>query len=334
MSPTPNSTSPQNNPPTSGNLEEMASVDSALYGQLVADFNELYRHTKKLDRAYLLRQKAKVFEEKHGFPAKEYMSLFEVYVEDERTPDFIEQLASQTSRLEPIVRIFQSLASLAIIVSAFQLIAGLEERRSQLIDERWQTIGSGLNAGGGKRRALEFLHEKGELLSNVELIDVQLSALNLPEKQWPGQSEKRGARLQEAVFKGSNLHNAYLGKANLYRSDFSRLEDSVTNLDSVNFQGADLRQANFQGADLQNACFKGANLQEANFTGAHLGNADFRGSRFLEKPQIEAAAKDQTPGIFDAPLSEELGLGDSSQKEAAKGCRIQPKKEKGWLRLW
>ncbi|MGD1896608.1 MAG: pentapeptide repeat-containing protein [Phormidesmis sp.] len=228
-------------------------------------------------------------------------------------------------------------------MSAFQLAMSFAEQRSQRIAERWQTIASGPNAGGAKRQALEYLHDQGELLSNVELLNVQLSRLNLPERLPTGDEQRyltpaqknqlRGARLQEADFRGSNLYQGYLQGANLYRSNFSSLDNSQTNLDGVNFQNTDLRQADFRNASVRGACFKGANLEKVDFTGAELRNTDFRGSRFLTKAQIQAAGVGVDSSLFDAPLSDELGLGDLSGKAEPASCRTEPRNVSWWRTL-
>lgn len=318
-------------------------VEAQPRDRLLAEFEELYRLAKPLDREMALLQKAKAFAADSDISVNEYRHLFEVYVADARTPDAVEWLLNFTSRINPIVKIFQTLASLAIIVSAFQLATSFAEQRSQRITERWQTISSGLNAGGAKRKALEYLHDQGELLSNVELSNVALSRLNLPERLPSGDEQRyltpvqkkklRGARLQEADFRGSNLYQGYLQGANLYRSNFSSLDNSQTNLDGVNFQNTDLRQADFRGASVRNACFKGANLEKADFTGAELRNTDFRGSRLLTKSQVQSAGVGVDSSLFDAPLSQELGLGDLSDKSEPASCRIEPRKVSWWRTL-
>ncbi len=300
------------------NHEHSVESSAEMRAELLKDFQKIYEIRKPIERAIALHEKALAFERSHGLSVGDYTHLFEIYVADLHTPDIIERIGGLTHRLEPIVGIFQSLASLAIIVSTFQLITGFQEQRSQIITAKWQVLASDINFGGAKRDALEFLHDQGELLSGVEIVGVQLSGLNLPN----------GARLQEANFSGSNLYQAYLQGANLYRSSFSSLSGAQTNLESVNFRDADLRQANFRGAFLKNACFAGANLEGATFDGAYLGNADFRGARFLERSQVENAAPSADPAIFDQTASESTAA--STDRPISVGCQIKPRQKAWW----
>lgn len=320
-------------------------AQSELYLELLADFQAIGAIKKPLEREMALLERSKTFDEKHSLNLafEDYVRFFEVYKADVSTPDFLERLVALTSRLDPLTRIFQSLASLAIVISAVQLATSFAEQKSQRINDRWMTIASDLNAGGGKREALEYLHDQGELLSNVALIDVQLSRLNLPERL-PGEAERqylpkeqqnqvRGARLQEANFAGSNIYQGYFQGANLYRSNFSSLPESQTNLDGVNFQEADLRQVSFRGASLKNACFQGANLEQADFTGVALQRTDFRGVRGLTRSQIEAAADGVESSLFDEALRQELRLVDPNTETEPASCRMQPRKLE-WWRQW
>lgn len=319
-----------------------ASARSLRYQQMLEEFAELYKISKPIEREYAVLLKGQAFEAQHGFSCKDYQRLFLLYVDDRRTPDFVERVATQTSRLEPVVRIFQSLASLAIIVSAVQLVTGFQEQRVQLVAERWETLSSDLNAGDAKREAIEYLHDRGGRLSGIELLDVQLSRLNLPERVLPKAQRQylpkvernlaQGASLQEAKFRGSNLYQAYFRGANLYLSDFSSLAESKTNANGANFRDADLRQTNFTGADLRNACFRGANLEKADFTGAFLDNADFREARYLEPSQLEVANGARN-ALYDASLNRTLSSGGLSEKAEPASCRRQPRKI-GWLRAW
>ncbi|MEM8504604.1 MAG: pentapeptide repeat-containing protein [Cyanobacteria bacterium P01_D01_bin.1] len=286
--------------------------------ELLNDFQKIYAVKKPIERAIALHQKALAFEKSHGLSVGDYARLFEVYITDIHTADIIEKINGLTHRLEPIVSIFQNLASLAIIVSAFQLVTGFREQRSQIITTKWQVLASDIKFGGAKREALEFLHDQGELLSGVELVGVQLSGLNLPD----------GASLQEANFSESNLYQAYFQGANLYRSKFSSPGEAQTNLEEVNFRDADLRQADFRGAYLENACFTGANLEGANFDGAYLGDADFRGARFLERSQVENAAPSAAPAIFDQTLTETKA--ELDDQHTSIGCRIKPRNKAWW----
>lgn len=291
-----------------------------LRSQLLKDFEHLAKIPKLFDREYELIRRAQAFETEHGLSADEYQRLFELYLRDKDLPDWLENIVRVTQRFRLLVQTIQGFTSLAILLSALQFLYSFQERQTQTLNDKWAIVASDLRVGSAKREALEYLHDRDELLSSIEAVDTQLSELNLPG----------GARLQEANFSGANLYHAYFKAANLYRSDFSNSENELTNLDGVNFQQADLRQVNFQGANLQYACFTGANLEAAQFEKAYLVGTDFRGARNLTADQIRAAGKDSYErALFDDQLSQELNL-QPTNVEPSEGCRIRPR-SRNWL---
>ena len=291
-----------------------------LRSQLLKDFEHLAKIPKLFDREYQMIRHAQAFEAEHGLGADEYQRLFELYLRDKDLPDWLENLVRVTQRFRLVVQTLQGFTSLAILLSALQFLYGFQERQTQTLNDKWTIVASDIRVGSSKREAIEYLHDRDELLSSLEAVDTQLSELNLPG----------GARLQEANFRGANLYHAYFQGANLYRSDFSNSENELTNLDGVNFQQADLRQANFQGANLQYACFAGANLEAAKFEKAYLVGTDFRGARNLTADQIRAAGKESYErALFDDELSRELGL-QPTDAELAVGCGISPRPRNWW----
>ncbi len=291
-----------------------------LRNQLLHDFEQLAKIPKLFDREYERIRRAQEFEAAHGLSPDEYNRLFELYLTDKHLPDWLEKIAASTKRFQVLVQTLQSFASLAILISALQFLYGFRERQNQIFNNKWDIVASDMRVGSTKKNAIEYLHDRGELLSNIEAVDTQLSYLNLP----------REARLQETDFRGANLYHAYFESANLYRSDFSNYDQALTNLEGVNFQRADLRQVNFQGANLKHACFREANLETANFANAYLVGADFRGARFLTADQIRAAGQDSySRGLFDEALSRELGLAPADG-EPAEGCGIKARDRNWW----
>ncbi|MEM9266174.1 MAG: pentapeptide repeat-containing protein [Cyanobacteria bacterium P01_F01_bin.13] len=292
-----------------------------LRNKLIQDFEQLSKIRKPFDREYEKIRRAKQFEADYGLTSEQYERLFELYLTDIHVPDWLERTASLTQRLQLISQTLQSFAFLAIFLSAIQFLYGFRERQASVIAEKWAIVASDVRVGSSKREAIEYLHDQGELLSNIEAIDTQLSGLNLPNK----------ARLQEAKFQGANLYQAYFRGANLYRSDFSNYDTERTNLEAVNFQDADLRQANFSKVNLKNSCFRGANLEEANFKDAYLVGVDFRGARFLTAEQITRNSNKTfyERAIFDDDLARALGQ-PTTAVEPAVGCQIQPRKHGWW----
>lgn len=291
-----------------------------LRSQLLKEFEYLAKIPKLFDREYELIQRAQASEAKHGLSAEEYQRLFELYLRDQDLPDWLENIVRVTQRFRLVVQTLQGFTSLAIFLSALQFLYGFRERQTRIVNDKWAIVASEIRVGSAKKEAIEFLHDREELLSNLEAVDTQLSYLNLPGK----------ANLQEANFRGANLFQAYFKGANLYRSDFSNYEGELTNLDGVNFQQADLRQVNFQGANLQSACFAGANLEAANFEKAYLVGADFRGARNLTADQIRGAGRNSYErALFDEPLSQDSGM-SPMPAEPAKGCGIKARDRNWW----
>ncbi|MEA5462869.1 pentapeptide repeat-containing protein [Leptothoe sp. PORK10 BA2] len=291
-----------------------------LRNQLLDDFEQLANIPKLFDREYERIRRAQAFEAAHGLSPDEYNRLFELYLTDKHLPDWLEKIAASTKRFHLLVQTLQSFASLAILISAIQFLYGFRERQNQIFNNKWGIVASDIRVGSTKKNAIEYLHDREELLSNIEAVDTQLSYLNLPG----------GARLQETDFRGANLYHAYFEGANLYRSDFSNYDQELTNLEGVNFQLADLRQVNFQGANLKVACFREANLETANFANAYLVGADFRGARYLTADQIRAAGQDSySRALFDDALSQDLGLAPADG-EPAEGCRIRARDRNWW----
>ena len=89
--------------------------------------------------------------------------------------------------------------------------------------------------------------------------------------------------LIEAVKRGANLRDAYLGGANLRGADLG---------------GANLRDAYLRGADLGGADLRGANLGGADLRGANLGGANLRGANLGECGKIRNPSDILTVGMI------------------------------------
>jgi uncharacterized protein YjbI with pentapeptide repeats len=91
-------------------------------------------------------------------------------------------------------------------------------------------------------------------------------------------ADLREAQLQEADLSEAQLQGANLRWAQLQGADLSKAQLQGANLESAELQGADLELAKLQGADLESA-----NLQHAALFGAQLQAAD------LSKAQLQGA---------------------------------------------
>ncbi|MEM1252022.1 MAG: pentapeptide repeat-containing protein [Cyanobacteria bacterium P01_H01_bin.21] len=288
--------------------------------QLLTDFEYLAQIPKLFDREYELIRRAQTFEETHNLSADEYRHLFELYLRDKSLPDWLEKIAAVNERFRLVTQTLQGITYVAILISALQFIYGFQERQTQILNDKWDIVASDIRIGSSKRNAIEYLHDRDELLSNIEAVNAQLNGLNLPGR----------AQLQEADFRGANLYHAYFQGANLYRSKFANYGMNLTNLEGVNFQHADLRLAEFNGVNMQFACFNGANLEGAIFDNAYVVGADFRGARFLTAAQFRKVKEiDYRRALFDDELSRELGLQPTDAKPAV-GCEIARRNRSWW----
>ncbi|WP_448562547.1 pentapeptide repeat-containing protein [Trichothermofontia sp.] len=244
---------------------------SESFQQLSQDFAELFQIKDPLRRDYELIAKAKLFSQRFELSIADYQSLFKRYREERQFPvwlDPVQKLARQ------FLVFLQGAALFTVIFSSIQFMLDLQDRQVAHVAENWQTIihsgDQGLRAGAGRRRAIEYLHDRGEDLTNLGAAGAVLSGLNLPGR----------AQLQEANFRGAKLVRAYLKGANLYAADFSPSNLTqpaiATQLGWSNLRATDLRYADFRGADLQHSCLKDANLGGAIFD----ANTNLKGTNF------------------------------------------------------
>ena len=99
-----------------------------------------------------------------------------------------------------------------------------------------------------------------------------------------------GINMQNSVvvrtdFRGSDIRNGTIRKANLLRSDLRGVDLEGTDVREVIFDKCDLTGLDLSRMDLTGASFKGANLtnvdfEGSNLTGANLQGAKIRGCRF------------------------------------------------------
>jgi len=282
---------------------------------LLVDFSEIYKVKSLLEREYRLVYKAKEFDG----AIEEYCRLFEIYAE-------VQTQSHWTSYFKRATQIIQAFGFIAIVATAVKFGWDTTDRHRKHIFENWDVValntdlaGKPVTVGRGRKEALEFLHDRGEVLSRVRAEQAVLSGLNLPGR----------AQLQDSNFQNASLFKAYLSGANLYNVEFQG-----ANLQRANFKNSDLRYAHFQKSDLQEACLRYANLENANFEGANLENADFRDVKGLNLSEVKKGNKYKF-AIFDENVSSQLGLPyQNLGEESNKGCRLTPRSRSWWENLF
>jgi hypothetical protein len=134
-----------------------------------------------------------------------------------------------------------------------------------------------------------------------------------------GNTDLRGALLQEAHLEGADLREAHLEGANLWGAHLKRANLSAAYLERANLitahlEGAHLRGAHLERADLWGAQLQGANLQEAHLEGAHLGaqlqganltGAQLEGAEYLTVEQL-STVNTLYKAHLDPPLLEQI----------------------------
>ncbi|WP_375500350.1 pentapeptide repeat-containing protein [uncultured Nostoc sp.] len=145
----------------------------------------------------------------------------------------------------------------------------------------------------GRRKSENDLENKRLDLRNIDIRGADLTEANL----------------KKALFRGANLENVFLDKAELQEAIFIETNMTMADLRGAKLQEANLMQAKLQGAiflhanlykaelsatSLEGATFAGANLQDTKFIRAALKNAILQGAENLRQEQIEEAIGDRT----------------------------------------
>lgn len=301
------------------------------FEKLFSDFAELFSIKDTLRRDYELYRKSKRYNEEFGLAPERYQKLFKNYCQLQEAPDWLDSVQKV---LKSIVSTLQGLAFVTVFFGILQFIWSLQDREVNSISKSWEIITAAAGkqqVGAGRKRAIEYLYDRGEDLSNLSVPGVVLTGLNLPPKG------EEVAQLQDADFRGAKLVGAYLKKSNLYNANFSTLigfpinnsfqgKQVVTELGWANLEGANLRYANFQGTGLKYACLRRANLE---------------GAKFDEKTDLTGVAFDQAIGLEQAtmqnrgkliPLSQWLQSHPNSNIGISEGhgCLVSPKAKRFW----
>jgi uncharacterized protein YjbI with pentapeptide repeats len=206
----------------------------------------------------------------------------------------------------------------------------IDDRKSKLLAENWSIVtknNPGISVDGGRKAALEFLHDNKEILFNLQLNKVALPYLNLP----PIKTDKgtRGAQLQNSSFREGELSHAYLVEANLGKVDFSSdTADQATEMISVNLNSANLLGANFQNTGLKLSCFANTIMTNTKFN----MHTDIQGSVFgdnhFDDPIQFFASKDKDEKKIETKLINYLLAFDKCIKENDAEMEKNPDKVK------
>lgn len=207
----------------------------------------------------------------------------------------------------------------AIVVAFASWCMEADDRTRERHYRAWELINSaratplegkreaGWSGDGGRKGALQDLHQHGISLAGVLLRGAHLPGVDL-----------RGADLRAADFAGANLWGAKLQGAKLH----------VANLAGASLRGAILQDAELFGAELQDSNLAEANLQRArlnsdppgnvesayqhpdwrlkgaNLRGANLAGADLRGANLQD---VEGLTREQ---LLVAIIDDQTALPD------------------------
>jgi hypothetical protein len=162
--------------------------------------------------------------------------------------------------------ILARLGHLAIIVAVISYIVGGESRQKAKHYQAWQVISAanGKTGSGGRKDALQDLHNDGVSLAGVDISKAYLPRLKL-----------ENADLSEANFSNAILYEANLSEADfrlaiLCDADLHDADLSDTNLQNTNLYKAHLTFADLSGADLKYADLSDTDLWFADLSGAIL----------------------------------------------------------------
>jgi len=185
----------------------------------------------------------------------------------------IEQHLGQCAILNILGHAGRPIAFLSIIVLMLSYMLGVDERRMQAENQRkakhyqaWQVISAahGKTGSGGRKDALQDLHNDGISLAGVDISKAYLPRLKL-----------ENADLSEANFSNAILYEANLSETNfrlaiLCDTDLHDADLSDTNLQNTNLYKAHLTFADMSGADLKYADLSDTDLWFSDLSGAIL----------------------------------------------------------------
>ena len=182
--------------------------------------------------------------------------------------------------------ILERLGHLAIVVAVIFYFAESGSRQKAEQYQAWQVINlaQGKTGSGGRKDALQDLHEDGISLVGVDVSQAYLTHLELPNADLTKANLSKAnlfhATLTNTVIQDANLFKAYLDSADLRKAKLYRANLIDANLCNTKLMEAELNDANVYDAklilaDLSGADLTGANLMLANLHDANLTDVDF-----------------------------------------------------------
>ncbi|HCE3278306.1 pentapeptide repeat-containing protein [Vibrio parahaemolyticus] len=170
-----------------------------------------------------------------------------------------------------VIRIFQALSSMLLIVTLFAFYSEEVERNESKVISAWQIVSLDVSGNVGKREALELLNEKGMSLNYVNLRPSRLV-------------REHGVYLAGVQLDDVDMNFANLSNSILIFGKFRNARLSASIFDFSNMAGVDLSGAYLNGASLQ-----GVNLSNALLGSSRLVFADLRGVTNLECSMLKKA---------------------------------------------
>ena len=193
----------------------------------------------------------------------------------------------------------------AVVSSVFTSLS----YRNQVLQHSWNTISSHAPGNSGVSTALEYLHSRGERLTDINLIPIvyaeeaeargvhrtSLVNSNLPDVDlsgsWLDHTDFSGSTLTNAILNNIRMHDAVLDRADLTAAYLNgatltntSMSETIANLLKASYftlNQSTLNRAQFNGAILENSTIKETNALDSNFSDANLNGADLSDSSFV-----------------------------------------------------
>jgi hypothetical protein len=208
---------------------------------------------------------------KHEMSSTDYRHLREIYQKcgSEKKPRAI-----NTTIFWKNIALIMSIAPIAW--GGIKYLWEADNRERQLSFNAWSAINTavGQEHNGGRKQALEYLHEKKESLVGLTAPRANLNGVKL-----------EGADLRDSTLSVANFENANLRKSNF----------GLSNLQKANFGKADLTEAQFMNADISGT----------NFTGAR---------NLTPQQVKDARDESWKLAVYDDKLAEEVGISKEQMK--------------------
>lgn len=165
------------------------------------------------------------------------------------------------------LEVLEYLSRLAVLSAVIFYFLGCEDRQKAKHYQAWQAINTaqGKPGSGGRRDALQDLHNDGVSLAGIDISKAYLPRLKL-ENADLSEANLSNAILYEANFSGANFRLAILCDTDLHDADLSDANLTHANLYKAHLTEADLSDANLWYADIYDADLWYANLSGANLT--------------------------------------------------------------------